>query len=87
MARRIALKYHQLGGGYYELPEEEGAAPRLVAPDATSRAALYPPRGGCAERRWRFIRESAGARAAVGWERARVGGFFRARLVRLDPAE
>jgi proteasome accessory factor A len=77
-ARRVDLRYHELGarGGYRRLLER-GAVRRLADADAVARARREPPADTRARARGRAIREAAraGRSGAATWHRVRAGLF------------
>ncbi|MEX1363465.1 MAG: proteasome accessory factor PafA2 family protein [Nannocystaceae bacterium] len=85
--KTIDLKLHQLGPqGYLQPLEESGLAPRVVS-EAEVRAAMRePPQDSPARHRGRIIRElrDQDAEVKVYWDRVRVGGALRGRIIRLD---
>jgi hypothetical protein len=83
----IALKYHELGVGYFAELEREGLAPTLVGPDELERARTQPPRESPARRRSQLIRTLAaeGVRAHVSWDRVEIRREgVRRQVIRLD---
>lgn len=85
--KTIDLKLHQLGPqGYLQQLEDTGLAPRVVS-EAEVRAAMRePPQDSPARHRGRIIRElrDQDAEVKVYWDRVRVGGALRGRIIRLD---
>lgn len=85
--KTIDLELHELGPGYpLEALEAEGLAPRLVSEQEVARAMCEPPGDSPAQRRSRLIRElrDQDAEVKVYWDRVRVGGPLRGRVIRLD---
>jgi proteasome accessory factor A len=83
----IALKYHELGVGYFAELEREGLAPTLVTPDEVERAMTQPPRSSPARRRSQLVRALAveGVRALVSWDRVEIRREGeRRQVIRLD---
>ena len=80
--KKIDLKYHELGYGYFELLEREGIAPVLVDFEEIERAIEEPPSPESAQRRSRLIRDVThrGKRAHVSWDSARIDGEPEAEL-------
>lgn len=84
--KAIDLKLHQLGpDGYLAQLEAEGLAPRLVGEPEIAAAIEEPPPDSPAQRRSRLIRElqDQHAEVKVYWDRVRVGGPLRGRVIRL----
>ncbi|MCA9705548.1 MAG: proteasome accessory factor PafA2 family protein [Myxococcales bacterium] len=84
--KTIDLKLHELGpGGYLAQLEAEGLAPRLVSPAEVEAAIYEPPPDSPAQRRSRLIRELGDQHAEIKvyWDRVRVGGPLRGRVIRL----
>jgi hypothetical protein len=85
--KAIDLKLHQLGPrGYLSELEQSGLAPRLVSTEEVETAIREPPAGSPAQRRSRLIRElhDQGVAVKVYWDRIRVGGPLRGKVIRLD---
>ncbi len=85
--KTIDLKFHQLGpDGYLAALEAEGLAPRLVQPQEVAAAIREPPPDSPAQRRSRLIRELSDQdeQIKVYWDRVRVGGAIRGRVIRLS---
>jgi hypothetical protein len=83
----IALKYHELGVGYFAELEREGLAPTLVTPDEITRALTQPPRQSPARRRSQLVRALAveGVRALVSWDHVEIRRQGeRRQVIRLD---
>jgi hypothetical protein len=83
----IALKYHELGVGYFAELEREGLAPTLVAPDELARALTQPPEASPARRRSQLVRALAveGVRALVSWDHVEIRREGeRRQVIRLD---
>ncbi len=86
VCKTIDLKLHQLGPeGYLAELEAEGLAPRMVTEEEVSAATVVPPPDSPAQRRSRLIRELADQdeEVKVYWDRVRIGGAFRGRVIRL----
>lgn len=85
--KTIDLRLHELGpAGYLRELEASGLAPRVVS-EAEVRAAMRePPHDSPARHRGRIIRElrDQDAEVKVYWDRVRVGGRLRGRIIRLD---
>ncbi len=85
--KTIDLKMHELGpGGTLAGLEAAELAPRLVSEDDVKAAIERPPGDSPAQRRSRLIRELAGVdtEVTVYWDRVRVGGPIRGKVIRLD---
>jgi hypothetical protein len=83
----IALKYHELGVGYFADLEREGLAPTLVDPGEITQALTEPPRAGSARRRSQLVRALAaeGVSALVSWDRVEIRREGeRRQVIRLD---
>ena len=84
--KTIDLKLHQLGPeGYLAELEAEGLAPRMVGEEEVLEATRQPPPDSPAQRRSRLIRELADQdeEVKVYWDRVRVGGAIRGRVIHL----
>lgn len=83
--KKIDLKYHELGTGYHARLERAGIVqPALSAAEAEA-ARHRPPSDSPAWLRGRVMRELAGAaRVRMSWNRVRVGGPVKGRVIRLD---
>ncbi|MCA9697736.1 MAG: proteasome accessory factor PafA2 family protein, partial [Myxococcales bacterium] len=85
--KKIDLKYHELGSGYFARLEDEGLAPRLVGDDEIERALLEAPERSPARRRSQLLRSLAasGIAARIGWDRIEIPkGGLRKQVIRLD---
>jgi Pup amidohydrolase len=85
--KKIDLKYHELGVGYFAQLEREGLAPTLVEPEEVERAQRVAPHDSPARRRSLLIRTLAaeGVRALVSWDRVEIHREGeRRRVIRLD---
>jgi Pup amidohydrolase len=83
----IALKYHELGVGYFAQLEREGLAPTLVDPEEATHAMTHPPQASRARRRSQLVRALAaeGVRAVVSWDRVEIRREGeRRQVIRLD---
>lgn len=83
----IALKYHELGVGYFAELEREHLAPTLVNPEEITRALTQPPQTSPARRRSQLVRALAveGVRALVSWDRVEIRREGeRRQVIRLD---
>jgi proteasome accessory factor A len=88
--RKIAIRYHELGSGYYERFERRGAAVELVTREDIERAKKTPPADTPAFARGHAIKNAAHAPLRyVSWERIIPEVVKRGRpqlhLVRDDP--
>lgn len=87
VGQTIALKYHELGVGYFAELEREGLAPALVEPSEVIQATTTPPRSGSARRRSQLVRALAaeGVTALVSWDRVEIRREGeRRQVIRLD---
>ncbi|NVB38704.1 proteasome accessory factor PafA2 family protein [Pseudenhygromyxa sp. WMMC2535] len=85
--KKIDLKYHELGDGYFAALEDAGLAPTLVSPDEVTAAVHTPPQDSPARRRSQLLRSfaAAGVAARVSWDRVEVpAGRLRKQVIRLD---
>src|SRR5690606_6149523 len=83
--KKVDLKYHELGRGYFDELEREGLAPRLVEPAEVEWAVAHPPQKSPAKRRGELIEQlSKSQKILVGWNEIRVGGPLRGKVIRLD---
>lgn len=83
----IALKYHELGVGYFAELERDGLAPTLVTADEITPALTQPPQQSPARRRSQLVRALAveGVRALVSWDRVEIRREGeRRQVIRLD---
>ena len=85
--RKIDLKYHELGVGYFAQLEREGLAPTLVEPEEVQRALTTPPQDSPARRRSQLVSALAaeGVRALVSWDQVEIRKAGEPRqVIRLD---
>lgn len=83
--KKVDLKYHELGEGYFDRLESEGLAPKLVTDEEVERAILTPPAESPAQRRGELIRTHRDrSKIVVGWTQVRIGGALRGRVVQLS---
>ncbi len=84
--KKIDLRYHELTDGYFRELERAGAAPRLVDEAAVQFAMTAPPARSPAALRGRLIAELADTSTTltVDWDRVRIGGMWRGKVIRLD---
>lgn len=84
--KKIDLKYHELGAGYFAQLERAGFTPVLVSAAEAEAAWCRPPSDSPARARARVMRELAAeaARVRMTWDHVRVGGRFTGRVIRLD---
>ncbi len=75
----LALRYHELGEGYFDRLEEAGETAVLVSPEEVRRAVREPPEGTPAFLRGGLIRRQAGVDVpvVVSWTSAFVGRRLR----------
>lgn len=83
--KKIDLRYHELGQGYFARLEQRGGAEVLVQPTEIEAAITCPPSATPARVRGRLVRELAGSkdRVTVSWDTVRIGGATRAKVIRL----
>jgi Pup amidohydrolase len=84
--KKIDLKYHELGAGYFARLERAGFTPVLVTAAEALAARRRPPSDSPARARARVMRElaDAAARVRMSWDHVRVGGRLKGRVIRLD---
>ncbi|WP_428261926.1 proteasome accessory factor PafA2 family protein [Haliangium sp.] len=84
--KKIDLKYHELGGGYFARLDRAGLVSHIWSPDEIAQAMHDPPSPGSARARSRMIRELGRrqAKVRVSWDRIRVGKPFAGKVIRLD---
>ncbi|HEX7842948.1 MAG TPA: proteasome accessory factor PafA2 family protein, partial [Kofleriaceae bacterium] len=84
--KKIDLKYHELGAGYFARLECAGLAPVLVTDAEALAARRRPPSSSPAWQRGRVMRELIGTASKVRmtWDRVRIGGPIKGRVIRLD---
>ncbi len=83
--KKIDLRYHELGSGYFAWLETRGLCPRLVDDAEIDHATREPPSDTPAHQRGRLVRalSESGTDARVGWSHVRVKGPG-ARIIRLE---
>ena len=79
--KKIDLKYHELGVGYYRHLEKAEAVERLVSEEEVRLAMREPPQGTPALSRSRAIQRLSGQEAVFDWHQARVGRSFKGRVL------
>lgn len=84
--KKIDLKYHELGVGYFAQLERAGFAPQLVSEAEALAARRQPPADTPARARARVMREliAEAAKVRMTWDHVRVGGGLKGRVIRLD---
>jgi Pup amidohydrolase len=84
--KKIDLKYHELGAGYFSLLEKRDLAPRLVTEQEIERALREPPARSPAQIRSMIIRNLGrrDEKVRVSWSDVRIGGPLRGIVIRLD---
>jgi proteasome accessory factor A len=84
--KKIDLKYHELGAGYYAWLESRDLVLRLVTGDEIERAWREPPEASPAQIRSMVIRNLGrrNERVRVSWQEVRIGGPLTGRVIRLD---
>lgn len=71
--KKIDLKYHEIGSGYFAALERRGLTRELVTGDAVEEAIRQPPPRSPAIRRGQIIRDERRP-VRISWDAARVGG-------------
>lgn len=86
--KKIDIKYHELGGGYFARLERDGLAPILVTEAEAERAICEPPSESPARIRSRLIKDLASEQTVtVDWDCVRIGGRLGrvgGKVIRLD---
>ncbi len=84
--KKIDLRYHEIGTGYFAMLEQEGLAPTLLDEDAVVEAMRRPPEDTPAAKRAAVLRmlRDGPQPIHVAWDRIRVGGRLRGTVIRLD---
>ena len=84
--KKIDLKYHELGVGYFARLERAGFTPVLVSESEARAARHVAPLDSPARARARAMREliDAAARVRMTWDHVRVGNRINGRVIRLD---
>jgi proteasome accessory factor A len=84
--KKIDLKYHELGSGYFARLEREHLAPTLWSTAEIERARREPPTSSSARARSRVIRNLGRRETAVkvSWDRIRLGRPIGGTVIRLD---
>lgn len=84
--KKIDLRYHEIDDGYFRQLEAEGAATSIVDARAVKRAMQVPPDRSPAAIRGRLIAELANSAttSSVDWDRVRIGGVLRGKVIRLQ---
>ncbi|MFT5683274.1 MAG: hypothetical protein ACI8RZ_004205 [Myxococcota bacterium] len=70
--KKIDLRYHELGSGYFSWLDKAGLTMRMLSDDAITEAMRAAPDGTPATQRGRLIRES-GPELKVDWDEASLG--------------
>jgi proteasome accessory factor A len=65
--KKIDIKYHEVGSGYFSLLERRGLAPVRVSRAAIRAAVLDPPENTPAWKRGRLVRDAGMAPSPVSW--------------------
>lgn len=83
--KKIDLRYHELGTGYFAEMERAGIAPRLVSDDEIAHAKRTAPEGTPARMRGQLVKSLAGSPlpVQVSWDSVRIGGRRGGKLIRL----
>ena len=84
--KKIDLKYHEIGTGYFARFESEHLAPTLWSTAEIERARREPPTSSSARARSRVIRNLGRRETAVkvSWDRIRLGRPIGGTVIRLD---
>ena len=84
--KKIDLKYHELGCGYFARLEARGLAPMIWSAEDIARARETPPQTTPARVRGRVIRDlgRSDMRVRVAWDRIEVGPSVGGTVIRLD---
>ncbi len=85
--KKIDLRYHELGRrGYHQWLADAGLVTRLVSDDEACAAKRRAPEGTPARQRGALVRalSETGTNAQITWDRVRVGGALRGRVIQLD---
>lgn len=84
--KKIDLKYHELGCGYFARIEAHGLAPMIWPAEDIEQARRTPPQTTPARVRGRVIRDlsRSDARVKVAWDRIEVGPAVGGTVIRLD---
>ncbi|HZO12367.1 MAG TPA: proteasome accessory factor PafA2 family protein [Polyangiaceae bacterium] len=83
--KKVDLRYHELGVGYYAALESNGLARRIVGDQEIEEATRTPPEQTPARLRGELIRQVArsGGEGSAGWDRVRLGKRFRGKVIPL----
>lgn len=79
--KKIDLKYHEIGVGYYRQLESAGAVERLVDEKEVRRAMREAPQDTPALSRSRAIQQLSGQEAVFDWHQARLGQSYKGRIL------
>ncbi|MCA9551900.1 MAG: proteasome accessory factor PafA2 family protein [Myxococcales bacterium] len=84
--KKVDLRYHELGSGYFDMLEDRGGAPWLVDEAAVLAALRTPPADSPAMARSRIIKDvrHTGEKIYVSWDSVRVGGRIGGKVIRLQ---
>jgi Pup amidohydrolase len=83
--KKIDLRYHELGTGYHARLERAGVVPAALSAAEARAAWSRPPERSPAWLRARVMSELSGeAKVRISWDRVRVGGPVKGRVIRLD---
>ena len=85
--KKVDLRYHELGSGYFARLEQAGMARRVVSEEEIETAIRTPPASTPARLRGQLVRELAGERlpVRVSWDSVRVGGRIGGKVIPLRP--
>ncbi|AKT43695.1 proteasome accessory factor PafA2 family protein [Chondromyces crocatus] len=83
--KKIDLRYHELGSGYFARIERAGLARRVVSDEEITTAIRTPPASTPARLRGQLVRELAGERlpVRVSWDSVRIGGRLGGKVIPL----
>lgn len=84
--KKIDLRYHELGTGYFAALEDQGLARQILDPAEIETAIRRPPQDTPAAQRASLLRRlrDADQPVHVAWDHVRVGGRLRGKVIRLD---
>lgn len=85
--KKIDLRYHELGDGYFARLQEAALARPLVTPAEIEEAMRTPPASTPARLRGELVRRLVGSPlpVRVSWESVRIGGPLRGNVIPLRP--
>ncbi len=88
-AKKLDLRYHELGTGYFAQLSAAGITRELVDAGQVERAMTQPPERSPAVQRAALLRALADSdeTVEVAWDRARVGGRLRGKVIRFPTGD